>query len=259
MIHPPHERAPALDHLPHGFFGRQGGVSSGIYTSLNCGLGSNDSREAVLENRARVAAGLDAGVAPAALVSLHQIHSATAITVETPWTPGQGPQADGMVTRQRGLALGILTADCAPILFADKAAGVIGAAHAGWKGAIGGVIEATVEAMLALGATRAGIAAAIGPCIGQASYEVGPEFQTRILEQDGPDAIRFFTRPAPGSRPHFDLPGYVADRLARAQLGRVENLALDTAGDEARFFSFRRTTLAGRPDYGREIAAIALD
>ncbi len=257
MSHPPHYRAQALDGLPHGFFGRQGGVSDGLYSSLNCGLGSNDARDAVLENRARVAATLDARPLP--LLSLHQIHSSTAVTVETPWAPGQGPQADGMVTNRRGVALGILTADCAPILFADRKAGVIGAAHAGWKGALGGVAEATVAAMEALGARREDIAAVIGPCIGQVSYEVGPEFEARFIAEDGPGAERFFMRPAPAARPHFDLAGYVAHRLGRAGIGQVEDLRLDTAGDESRFFSFRRTTLAGRPDYGREIAAITLD
>uniref|UniRef100_UPI0026B41279 polyphenol oxidase family protein n=1 Tax=Oleomonas cavernae TaxID=2320859 RepID=UPI0026B41279 len=164
-----------------------------------------------------------------------------------------------MVTNRRGLALGILTADCAPILFADAGAGVIGAAHAGWKGALGGVAEATIAAMIALGATRAGIAAAIGPCIGQASYQVGPEFEARFLAEDGPQAALFFRRPSPGARPHFDLAGYVAARLERAGIGRVENLHLDTAADEDQFFSYRRTTLAGAQDYGREVAAIALD
>lgn len=255
MSHPPCHRSPALGALPHGFFGRRGGVSGGIYDSLNCGFGSRDDRAAVHENRARVASALGATT----LLSLHQIHSTRVVTVETPWQPGQGPEADGMVTRARGIALGTLSADCAPILFADVAAGVIGAAHAGWKGAIGGVAEATVAAMVAMGADPARIAAAIGPCIGAASYEVGPEFEARFIEMDGPAAARFFHLPAPGSRAHFDLPAYVADRLTRAGIGTVDVLGLDTAADEGQFFSYRRTTHRGEPDYGREVAAIMLD
>ncbi|PWR20007.1 peptidoglycan editing factor PgeF [Zavarzinia compransoris] len=255
MTQPPRHSADALAGLSHGFFGRRGGVSEGLYTSLNCGLGSGDARPAVIENRDRVGAAVGARQ----LLSLHQVHSADVVTVEAPWAPGAGPKADAMVTRERGLGLGILTADCAPILFADREAGVIGAAHAGWKGALTGIAEATVAAMVALGAARERIAAAIGPCIGQKSYEVGPEFEARFLEADGPGAARFFARATPDSRPHFDLAGYVAARLARAGLGLVEVSGLDTAGDAGQFFSFRRTTLAGEGDYGRELAAIVLD
>ncbi|MCF4164860.1 peptidoglycan editing factor PgeF [Zavarzinia compransoris] len=255
MSRPPCHLSPALGALPHGFFGRRGGVSGGIYDSLNCGFGSRDERQAVDENRARVAGAVGAGT----LVSLHQIHSTRVATVETPWQPGQGPEADGMVTRARGIALGVLSADCAPILFADAEAGVIGAAHAGWKGAIGGVAEATVAAMIDLGAKPSRIAAAVGPCIGPASYEVGPEFEARFVEQDGPAARRFFHVPDAGTRAHFDLPAYVADRLARAGIGTVDVLGLDTAADEGQFFSYRRATHRGEADYGREVAAIMLD
>ena len=255
MTSPPRHLTDALAGLPHGFYGRQGGVSEGLYTSLNCGLGSGDARPAVLENRDLVAAAVGARH----LLSLHQVHSADVVTVEAPWAPGLGPKADAMVTGERGIALGILTADCAPILFADREAGIIGAAHAGWKGAITGIGEATIEAMIALGARRERIAAAIGPCIGQASYEVGPEFEARFLEADGPGAARFFARASTESRPHFDLAGYVAARLARAGLSAVEVTGLDTAADRDRFFSFRRTTLAGEGDYGRELAVVMLD
>ena len=255
MTMPPRHTAEALEGVTHGFFGRRGGVSEGLYTSLNCGLGSGDARAAVLENRNRVARALDA----AALLSLYQVHSADVVTVDTPWQPGEGPRADGMVTRRRGLALGVLSADCAPILFADREAGVIGAAHAGWKGALGGIAEATIAAMVALGADPTRIAAAIGPCIGPASYEVGPEFEERFIEADGQDAARFFHRPTADAKSHFDLPAYVAMRLARAGAGRIESLGLDTAAETDHFFSYRRTTHAGEPDYGREIAAVVLD
>ncbi|MFA5120909.1 peptidoglycan editing factor PgeF [Zavarzinia sp.] len=255
MTPPPFHRAIGLDGVRHGFFGRRGGVSEGIYSSLNCGLGSSDSREAVVENRDRVAETM--GGRP--LVTLHQIHSTRVVTVDAPWAPGSGEQADAMVTARRGVTLGVLTADCAPILFADPKAGVVGAAHAGWKGALSGVAEATVAAMVALGARPDDIRTAVGPCIGQASYEVGPEFEARFLEADGPAAARFFTRAEPAARPHFDLAGYVADRLGRLGLGSVEVLGLDTAAGDGDFFSFRRTTLAGLADYGRELATIALD
>lgn len=255
MTKPPSFRAPGLAGVSHGFFGRQGGVSEGLYSSLNAGLGSSDDREAVLENRGRIAAALGSGE----LLSVHQIHSPDVVTVEAPWAPGQGPQADAMVTTRRGIALGILTADCAPILFADPEAGVIGAAHAGWKGALTGVAEATVTAMVALGARTERIRAAVGPCIGPESYEVGPEFEARFLAELGAGAARFFRRPDPAGRPYFDLPGFVAHRLESAGLGAVEILGLDTFARPDDFFSFRRTTHRGEGDYGREVAAIMLD
>lgn len=255
MPQPPCFRAAALSGLSHGFFGRRGGVSEGIYSSLNCGLGSSDARDAVIENRGRIAGSIGAS----ALLSLYQVHSCDVVAVDGPWAPGDGAKADAMVTRQRGLALGILTADCAPILFADTANGIIGAAHAGWKGALGGIAEATVAAMVALGAEPARIIAAVGPCIGRDSYEVGPEFEARFIALDGADSARFFHRPDPAARPHFDLPAYVAARLRRASVGTIELTGLDTFAGEEDFFSFRRTTHRGESDYGREVAAIMLD
>jgi YfiH family protein len=247
--------------IAHGFFGRIGGVSEGIYASLNCGPGSRDSRDAVLENRARCAAALG----PAAhLVTLYQIHSGEAVTVTAPWDIPANPKADAMVTDRAGIALGILTADCAPVLLADDQARVIGAAHAGWNGALAGVTDSAIAAMIGLGARREHIRAAIGPCIGQAAYEVGPEFPPRFLAQDAAHA-RFFTPSAPSltrkNEGHwqFDLSGYVAHRLVQAGIGAVENLARCTYEDEAAFFSYRRATHRGEPDYGRQISAIMLD
>jgi hypothetical protein len=235
----------------HGFFTRAGGVSEGIFASLNCGLGSGDEPERVRENRARVTAAL--GLGGARLTTSYQIHSPTVVTVEAAWNDGDRPQADAMVTDRPGVVLGILTADCVPILFADAEAGVIGAAHAGWKGARDGVAEATVAAMTRLGARRERIRSGIGPAIRQPSYEVGPEFPGHF-----PDGAAFF-RPSPREGRHlFDLPGYVASRLARLGLGRIEDLGLDTAAEPGRFFSYRRATLAGEPDYGRMISAIAI-
>jgi polyphenol oxidase len=238
----------------HGFFTRQGGVSGGLYGSLNCGPGSNDAPAAVKMNRARVATVL--GVAPDRLVTMYQVHGADCVRVERPWTRETAPRADACVTDVPGLALGILTADCAPVLFVDAIAGVIGAAHAGWKGARAGVIEAVVAGMEKLGASREHIAAAIGPCIAQASYEVGPEFRAALVGDD-PANARFFIE-GTGDRSRFDLPAYVTARLSAAGLGRVERIEADTAADATRFFSYRRTTLASEPDYGRQISAIAL-
>ncbi|WP_343716610.1 peptidoglycan editing factor PgeF [Inquilinus sp.] len=244
----------ALPGLSYGFFPRTGGVSEGIFASRNCGFGSGDRRDAVAENRDRCRRELG----PAeALLTVHQVHSPDVATVTAPWTPETAPRADAMVTDRPGLALGILTADCAPILFADAEAGVVGAAHAGWKGALGGVTDATVAAMRALGAVPERIAAVIGPCIGPDSYEVGPEFRDRFLAED-PDSAGFFRIPGAGARPHFDLPGYVAARLRRAGLRQVTVTGLDTLADENRFFSYRRTTLRKEPDYGRQISAILL-
>lgn len=245
-------RSPLLDGVAHGFLGRTGGVSTGVYASLNTGLGSGDAREAVLENRARALA----AVAPAArLVSLHQVHSARAVEAGD-WGDEARPEADALATATPGLALGILTADCAPVLLADAQAGVIGAAHAGWKGALGGVLEACVAAMERLGARRPRIAAAIGPTIGQASYEVGEAFRETFLAAD-PQSARFFV-PGPRGRPHFDLPGYAAARLAAAGVGHCAALGEDTCAGMAHWFSYRRTTLAGEPDYGRQMSLIAL-
>jgi YfiH family protein len=248
--------APNLTALPgvaHGFFGRDGGVSTGLYASLNCGPGSRDDSAAVIENRARIAAAL----APRAkLVSLAQIHSPFVHVVGPDWDTSHYPEGDAMVSATPGLGLGILTADCAPVLFADAAAGVIGAAHAGWKGAFGGVVEATIAAMESLGARRDDIHAAIGPCIGAANYEVGADFRARFIEADTANA-RFF---APG-RPdhyHFALEAYVAARLEAAGLASITPLGVCTYPARNGFFSFRRATHAGEPDYGREISAILL-
>jgi YfiH family protein len=240
----------------HGFFTRIGGVSSGPYASLNCSLSGQDARDAVLENRARAAQAL--GAQPAGLVGLMQVHGVDVAHVATPWKPGEGPPADAMVTDRPGIALGIVTADCAPVLFADPAAGVVGAAHAGWKGAVAGVLEATIAAMEARGAQRARIAAAVGPCIGQASYEVAADLRDAVLAHDTADA-RFF---APGHRParwQFDLAGYCIARLTSAGVGHVAHAAADTRADEARFFSHRRRTLAGGGPIGHQISIIVGD
>jgi polyphenol oxidase len=238
--------------VSHGFFTREGGVSTGLYASLNCGGGSGDDRGAVAENRARAAAML--GVARDGLATNHQVHGIAVTTLVRP-VKGVHPRADAMVTSARGLALGILTADCVPVLFADSQAGVIGAAHAGWRGALGGVLEATVRAMAALGADPARIRAGIGPAIGPASYEVGPEFPAPFLAQDGENA-RFFAAANP--KFHFDLPGYVGARLAALGLAAIAATGGDTAADRQRFFSYRRACLQGESDYGRLLSAIAL-
>lgn len=245
-------RSRLLD-VPHGFLGRRGGVSQGVCAGLNVGLGSGDDREAILENRRRAVAAVSPG---ARLVTLHQVHSPTALVAAEPWPDDDRPRADAVVTDRRGLALGILTADCAPVLLADRAAGVVGAAHAGWKGAFGGVIEAVVAAMEALGATRKGIGAAIGPAIARKSYEVDEGFYRRFVEAEAANE-RFFTAGREG-RHQFDLEGYVAARLAEAGIGRVEALGLDTYADPDRFFSYRRATHRGEPNYGRQISLIAL-
>ncbi len=245
--------AKVLGAVPHGFLGRRGGVSSGIFAGLNVGLGSADDRDAVRENRRRATA----AVAPGAeLVTLHQVHSPTAIRVTAAFEGDRRPHADALVTDRPGLALGILTADCTPVLFADANAGVIGAAHAGWKGAFGGVVEATVAAMEALGARRTGIVAAVGPTIARKSYEVDETFFRRFAEADA-ENDRFFSNGRPG-RYQFDLEGYVVARLAASGLMRIEALGLDTYSDPHRFFSYRRATHRGEGDYGRQISLIAL-
>lgn len=242
--------------ISHGFFTRNGGVSDGIYASLNCGQGSDDDRHAVAENRRRVATVL--GVSSSHLLSVHQIHSPEVITVSEIWEPGERPRADAMVTARRGVALGILAADCGPILFADPDAGVVGAAHAGWRGAVGGVLEATVAAMEGLGAERGRITAVLGPTIAQPSYEVGPEFPEPFLDQD-PDNGRFF-RPSHRPGHHmFDLPGYIVARLTRCGLRHADQIGRDTCAEAESFFSYRRTTLDGVTGYGRNISAILLE
>ena len=243
--------------IAHGFFGREGGVSTGIYASLNCGPGSKDAADAVAENRRRASAAL----APdTRLLSLSQIHSATVVTLPA-WSSEDRPEGDAMVTAIPGLALGILTADCAPVLLADPMAKVIGAAHAGWKGALGqdgrGVLEATLDGMEKLGALRDRVTAVIGPCISQANYEVGFDFRDRFL-QLGLKNRRFFVPSEKEGHYRFDLPGYVAHRLTAAGAGTVEMSGVCTYPAENGYFSFRRTTHAGEPDYGRQISAIVL-
>lgn len=245
-------RSRLLDAVPHGFLGRRGGVSGGVTAGLNVGTGSADDPEAVAENRRRAAGAVLPG---ARLVTVYQVHSADCVVAGT-WPFADRPRADALVTDRPGLLLGILTADCAPVLFADAEAGVIGAAHAGWKGAIGGVTDATLTAMEKLGARRERIAAAIGPCIARASYEVDDGFARRFEESD-PANERFFTSGRAGHF-QFDLEGYVAARLAAAGVTRIDMLGLDTYADQARFFSFRRATHRGEPDYGRQISLIGL-
>ncbi len=236
----------------HGFFTRKGGASSGIFAGLNCGTGSSDQANIVAINRARVAEAL--GLDVAALVSVHQVHSPDVVTVTAAFD--QKPRADAMVTATPGLALAVLTADCQPVLFADARAGVIGAAHAGWKGAQGGVLEATVDAMEALGARRGQISAVIGPCISQTAYEVGQEFFESFTD-DAPEARRFFVN-GNGDRYLFDLPSYGLWRLREAGVGHAEWTRHCTYRDPARFYSYRRTTHAGEADYGRQISVIRL-
>lgn len=252
--------APALarfDKLRHAFFSRDGGVSQGIFASLNCGPGSGDLPAAVTENRRRAAGRL--GVATDALLSLHQVHGTTVVSITkqrtAPWR--ERPKADAMVTNQPGIALGILTADCAPVLFADPDAGVIGAAHAGWRGALDGVLEATVARMTEIGAKPSRTVAAIGPCIGRGSYEVGPEFRARFIEADATNGA-FFNPSARAGHHYFDLGGFVARRLAGLGLADIFDAQSDTCADPERFFSYRRSVLKGESDYGRLLSAIAL-
>jgi YfiH family protein len=245
---------PLLDHarISHGFFGRRGGVSTGIYKSLNCGPGSNDDPENVRTNRHRIIAALGQGE----LVTLHQVHSPVVITVTEGFT-GERPKADALVTATRGLILGILTADCGPVLFADAEARVIGAAHAGWKGAFTGVLENTVAAMEKLGATRSNIRAVIGPCIAQQSYEVGPEFVERLVKADAENQ-RFFIPSVKPDHSMFNLPNYVLARLLATGISNASAVRRDTCAEQEEFFSYRRTTLRGEPDYGRQISVISL-
>ncbi|MFN4087522.1 MAG: peptidoglycan editing factor PgeF [Alphaproteobacteria bacterium] len=240
----------------HGFFTRDGGVSDGLYGSLNCGLGSRDDREAVIENRRRVAERL--GAPADGLVTAYQVHSDRVLVVDRPWAADAAPSVDALVTATPGVAVGALAADCAPVLFADAEAGVVAAAHAGWKGALTGIVEATVTAMCGIGARPERIRAAVGPAIGPASYEVGPEFRDRFLAAAA-DNDAFF-RPAERPGHHmFDLPGFVAARLGRLGLAGVDVVVADTCAEDGRFFSYRRSCLRGEPDYGRGISAIVLD
>lgn len=241
--------------IAHGFFTRRGGHSAGLFSSLNCGMGSGDDRLAVLRNRATVAGAM--GVAPDCLLSAWQVHSAEAVLVTGPWQGEERPRVDALVTTQPGVALGVLTADCGPVLFADVEARVIGAAHAGWKGALTGVTSRTIDLMEEQGAKRSRITAVIGPTISQAAYEVGPEFPARFTEAD-PGNARYFRPSGRGGHSMFDLPGYLADRLRLEGVGTVVNMSLCTCTDEDRFFSYRRATHRNEKDYGRLISAIAL-
>jgi YfiH family protein len=248
----------ALTGLPgirHAFFTRDGGVSQGLYSTLNGGTGSNDAPAKVVENRARMAAAL--GVPQERFLTAYQIHSPDVVTVERPWGIDDRPRADAIVTKVKGLGVGVTTADCGPVLFADADAGVIGAAHAGWRGAFTGVLEATVAAMEACGARRANIVAVLGPTIRQPNYEVGPEFVVRF-EAAGSTNLRFFKRSLRAGHAMFDLPGFIASRLGEAGVGRVEDVGCCTYADPARFFSYRRSTHVREPDYGRHVNAIAL-
>jgi YfiH family protein len=245
----------ALDGIRHGFFTREGGVSGGLYASLNGGVGSNDSPTYVAENRARMAAAV--GVEPSRFMTAYQIHSPQVVVAETPWTSDTRPRADAIVTRMHGLAVGVTTADCGPVLLADPKARVIGAAHAGWRGALTGVVEAAVDVMAALGAERGQIRAVLGPMIRQPNYEVGPDLIGRFAAAD-PASNRFFVAASRDGHALFDLAGYVGARLARAGVRHVEDLGLCTYADPARFFSFRRTTHRAEADYGRHVNAIAL-
>ena len=250
-------RSPLLEApgMAHAFFTRQGGVSRGVYASLNGGVGSRDYPPDVAENRRRMAVAL--GIAPENLLVPYQVHSPDAIAVSGPWAGAERPRCDGIATATRGIGLGVTGADCGMVLFADAAQGVIGACHAGWKGALTGVLEATLEAMQRLGAERGLIKAVLGPMIAQASYEVGAEFVARFVEQDAGYA-RFFIPSLKPDYAMFDLPDFIGMRLRAAGVGAFENLALDTYADPARFFSYRRTTHLGEADYGRLVGAIAL-
>ncbi len=244
-----------LGKIRHGFFTSEGGVSDGIYASLNCGLGSKDDRPAVAENRRRVARKL--GTGSDQLITPYQCHSADVVAAEEAWTGETAPRADAVVTARPGLAIGVSTADCVPVLFADANAGVIGAAHAGWRGAVSGVLEATIAAMEGLGAARSAITAAIGPAISQAAYEVGEEFETEFVGKDA-DNARFFRRSNAQSRPHFNLPGYVESRLRNEKISHVEGLDICTYATENRLFSYRRSVHRRETDYGRQISAILI-
>jgi len=255
---PPLSEAPGLKrysmHLRHGFFGRRGGASTGIYKSLNCGHGSADEQPRVAENRRRVALAL--GGTPGNLITLHQSHSNQAVTTDKPFPPGQSPQADAVVTDRPGLVLGALAADCAPVMLCDPEAGVIAAVHAGWRGAVSGVLEGAVEAMIRLGADPVRMTAAVGPCLSQASFEVGPDLVDAVL--DASAWAEFLFEPGAGDRQHFDLKGYARGRLTRLGVAHVDSLADDTLTQPELYFSHRRAVRAGEPDCGRNISAIML-
>jgi YfiH family protein len=244
-----------IDGVAHGFFTRLGGVSEGLYDSLNCGPGSRDDAASVTENRARVASLL--GTSPDNLLTVYQKHTNKAVVAKKPWAKGKVPEADAIVTTTPGLAVGVLTADCAPVLFCDGDARVVGAAHAGWRGALSGIVEATVEAMTGLGAQPERMIAVIGPAISQGAYEVGQDYKERFLAEE-PDSEPFFVTDEGSGEPHFDLPGYVAERLARAGIGEIVDLGFCTYYDETRLFSYRRSQHHGEDDYGRQISAILL-
>jgi YfiH family protein len=244
-----------VDGIRHAFFTREGGVSDGIFASLNCGFGSSDAPANVAANRARAMEEIE--LEADRLVTCHQHHSPDVVEVRRPWRREDNPRADAMVTNVPGIALGILTADCAPVLFADETARIVGAAHAGWRGAVGGVLEATLDGMVRLGAEPSRVRAAVGPCIGPRSYEVGPEFPAPFLADD-PENARFFRPAARAGHFLFDLGGYVEARLRRAGVGHVERAPHDTAAEADRFFSYRRACLSGEKDYGRALSAIAL-
>lgn len=246
-------RADCLTAVPHGFLGRRGGVSTGMLAGLNVGTGSGDDPEAIAENKRRA---VDAVLPGAELATVYQVHSAEARYVAEPWPLEQRPQADAMVTDRPGLLLGILTADCAPVLFADRQAGIVGAAHAGWRGALAGVTDSAISAMEEIGAQRERIAAAIGPCIALPSYQVDEAFRDRFIEAD-PANGRFFM-PAASDGLHFDLPAYLRHRLTAAGIGTVETIHLDTYSNADRFYSYRRATQLGEPDYGRQISLIGI-
>jgi hypothetical protein len=245
----------ALTGIRHGFFTRTGGVSTGCYESLNGGVGSNDMPAHVAENRARMAAAV--GVRPERLISAYQIHSPVVVTVDAPWEVDARPKADAIVTRTSGLAIAVSTADCGPVLFADAEAGVIGAAHAGWRGALSGVAEAIIAAMERYGASRSRIVAALGPMIRQQNYEVGPEFVAQFTAEDASNE-RFFRSSPRAGHSLFDLAGYIRARLARASIGHVDDLGRCTYAEPQTFFSYRRSVHRREPDYGRHLNAIAL-
>jgi len=246
-------RAISLGELPHGFLGRRGGISVGAMAGLNVGYGSNDDREAIAGNRRLAIAAI---LPEAELATVHQVHSAEAIIANAPWPQEERPKADAMVTDRPNLLLGILTADCAPVLFADHEAVVVGAAHAGWRGALAGVTDRTIEAMEKLGARRENIHAAVGPCIAQPNYEVDEAFRGRFLESES-DNARFFIEGESG-KPYFDLEAYVVHRLIAAGIDEVEALNLDTYADADRFYSYRRSSHRGEADYGRQLSAIGI-
>ncbi len=250
----PHVRSALLDDVPHGFFGRRGGVSAGALAGLNCGIGSGDDPLHIARNRSAVR---DTVLPGAALLGVYQVHGTACVVAEGAWDEADRPEADALVTDQPHMLLGIVTADCVPVLFADMDAGVVGAAHAGWKGALDGVTNSTIAAMERLGADRAHIIAAIGPCIGRASYEVDQGFVARFCDADGANE-RFFADGKPGHA-QFDIAGYVAHRLASVGIGRIDIIGQDTCALADDYYSYRRATLTGENGYGRQLSVIGLN